>query len=422
MQILFDISRLMHRGLDRTPTGIDRVDLAYAAHLGNNACDISYCYSTSRPRILRPAEAAIFARRPALQIDTPIDRNEPHFEELCALLAKPPKAWGKAAGAVRLAGKAPRQSTFAALLSDAFKHKPRGRSLPPDLNGTIYLHTSHSGLEKPGVLEEIKMRGGRVAVMVHDLIPLDYPEYCRPHSAEQHQHRLLSIQKRADLILANSSYTLRRLEAWAQANGLTLPPARVVPLGVFPRYLSRAGLRPPTGARDYFVMAGTISARKNHAFMLTIWRRLAEQLGEKCPVLVIAGRRGWEMEAAADLMDRCPALAGHVVEVSQLDDFSLASLMAGAQAVLQPSLVEGFSLPVAEAQSLGVPVIASDIDVHREIAAPGTVLVDPLDGPEWLSLIKARVGGHGSQVRHSWRALDQRDHVASAVEAMRCLQ
>jgi glycosyltransferase involved in cell wall biosynthesis len=49
--------------------------------------------------------------------------------------------------------------------------------------------------------------------------------------------------------------------------------------------------------------------------------------------------------------------------------------------------VEGFGLPVAEAHLLGVPVIASDIAAHREVAGNGALYLSPLDGTGWREAI-----------------------------------
>ena len=82
---------------------------------------------------------------------------------------------------------------------------------------------------------------------------------------------------------------------------------------------------------------------------------------------MVVGHRGWENENVIDVLDRSRGLAPFLVEASGLSDAGLASLIRGATAVVAPSSVEGFGLPVAEALSLGVPVIASDIAAHREV-------------------------------------------------------
>jgi len=141
-------------------------------------------------------------------------------------------------------------------------------------------------------------------------------------------------------------------------------------------------------APAYFVCVGTIEPRKNLAFLLTLWRRLADRMGEATPILVLAGQRGWENESIIDHLDRSPPIQRFVHEVSGLADAELAALIGGARALLSPSFSEGFNLPVAEALAAGTPVIASDIAVHRELA-DGAQLIDPLDGVAWMAAIEA---------------------------------
>ena len=127
---------------------------------------------------------------------------------------------------------------------------------------------------------------------------------------------------------------------------------------------------------------------------LGVRRRLAERMGagDAAPRAAFPGRRGWENEAIIDQLERAPAILRHVHEVNNLGDREVARLIRGASALLSPSFAEGFNLPVIEALSLSTPVIASDIPVHRELAA-GARLVDPLDGPGWLAAIDAALAG-----------------------------
>lgn len=417
MHIMFDISRLLTRGLYRTPTGIDRLDLAYATHLAEGHSKVSFCFGRQPEKLRVTIRATLPYSGRSVEA---IPAAEPHFESLCALLANPALLHNSRM-TTRLRPARTRFQPALDTLAKAWRPNPRAQALPQNLNGIIYLHTSHFGLEMSGALATPKARGARVVALLHDLIPLDYPEYSRPGEAERHENRLKNIQANADLVLVNSNYTQHRLRTWANSQQLVLPPVRVVPLGVAPRYQTRLGLRPPVSARPYFVMVGTLEPRKNHVFMLTLWRRLASELGPQCPVLVIVGKRGWEMEAAADLLERCPSFSSNVIEINGLSDFSVASLILGAHAVLQPSLVEGFGLPVAEAQALGIPVIASDVEAHREIAAPDTALIDPLDGPGWLAQIRLHLAGPPKKAPSTRPALDQSTHVALALDAINSL-
>jgi glycosyltransferase involved in cell wall biosynthesis len=78
-----------------------------------------------------------------------------------------------------------------------------------------------------------------------------------------------------------------------------------------------------------------------------------------------------------------------VVEIGRCDDLELAGHLAGARALLFPSLAEGYGLPLIEALSSGTPVIASDLPVFREIGQGIPDLLDPIDGPAWERAVMA---------------------------------
>jgi len=136
-------------------------------------------------------------------------------------------------------------------------------------------------------------------------------------------------------------------------------------------------------------VCGTIEPRKNHVFLLNLWRELAKQSSE-IPALVVVGKRGWNSETAIDMLERSPSLTRTVVEVSGLTTPGLKRLMDNAVALLAPSISEGFGMPLAEAAAAGLPVIASQIDPFREFPAANITLIDPLDGQGWLRAIRER--------------------------------
>ena len=117
------------------------------------------------------------------------------------------------------------------------------------------------------------------------------------------------------------------------------------------------------------------------------WR--SAPAGAPPPKLLVIGRRGWENENVVDLLERCEILRGPVQELGSPPDRQVAALLAGARAVLYPSFVEGYGLPVAESLGLGVPVICSDVASLREVGGGVPEYLDPLDGPAWRRMIEA---------------------------------
>jgi glycosyltransferase involved in cell wall biosynthesis len=75
---------------------------------------------------------------------------------------------------------------------------------------------------------------------------------------------------------------------------------------------------------------------------------------------------------------RSASSLGDVKVLSRLSDLDLDRLYASATMVIQPSLEEGFGLPVLEALAGGVPVCCSDVDALREAAQGRARLFDPL--------------------------------------------
>lgn len=384
--VLFDASRLLSRVERTAPTGVDRVCLAYAEWL-LGLPDVALTAVRGRndqltvidPIWFRKCVTTLRARWTGALSERSLTLSETRLMETLGSEAKPSES---------IIGAPPPVQTRPSMrgsrvLKDLFRTR-WASELPPS---SLYFNVGHTGLCDPAILRSLEARGIDRIILLHDLIPITHPEFCRPGDGDKHRLRVLTTLRHASQILVNSRYTADELVAFARREGIAPPPIEVVHLGVEPTFLKPA---PASAPRPYFVHIGTIEARKNLAFLLTIWRRLQERMGEAAPQLVLVGRYGWENEAVLDHLERSPALRGLVHQVSNLPDSALASLMRNARALVAPSSVEGFDLPAVEASAMGVPLIASDIPAHRELA-PHARLIDPLDGLGWLEALQEAV-------------------------------
>lgn len=374
--LLLDASRLVwRRWVGRPPTGIDRVCLAYCARYAGRAQAVVQWRRGTRGRIhvLSPALSAhLFALLLA-----PGDDFRARFLRLA------PRIAAAGGGGAALAGR-------------------------------IYLNIGHTGLDDPALPQWVGRSRVRAVFLLHDLIPLTHPEFCRAGEAERHRARIAHALGCATGIIANSAATLNELDAHARAAGLPRPPTVAAWIS---GHEPPATITPARFDRPWFVTVGTIEGRKNHALLLQVWQRLAAALGAQTPLLVIVGARGWEADLAQALIDRGPGLAGHVIERAGVDDAALAGLIAGARALLMPSFAEGFGLPVIEALQLGTPVITSNLPVFAEIAGTIPTMLDPTDGPGWLAAIRAFLGDGRERARQiaamaGFRAPDWPGHFA----------
>jgi len=344
MEIVIDVTRLAGRFMKgRLPTGVDRVSLEYIRHFGDRAH--AMVRLGQREMILpRPASLRLF--------ELLLRPSQGFIGEMIRLAVQEfPGMWNKGC-----------------------------------LQGAFLFNTGHSGLERAAYPSALGRLGVRPIFFVHDLIPITYPEYCRRGESDKHVVRMNNVLDLACGVITNSAATLEELGNFAKKYGKPMPPSVTAPL-------ASAALPPPLAKRPmtapYFVVLGTIEPRKNHWLLLQVWRRLVEQMGTGAPRLVIIGQRGWECENVVDLLERCEALRGYVTELPACSDAELSTWLKHAQALLFPSFAEGYGIPLVEALSIGVPVIASDLPVFREIAGNIPDYLDPLDGMGWIGRIKA---------------------------------
>lgn len=386
--ILFDTTRLLTRLRHAAPTGIDRVDLAYLRrYVGDRPDGRGAAIVRETTRILPDAKASALRERIAARWneEVPADRD-PGLARIRGWLrgqrAEPDPPPEQTPPRGRWRGLVEEQ--LFKLAAPSWADAPRAAA-----RDAIFLHSSHLRLDRPKLFDWLSERRDiRPVFFVHDLIPIEYPEYGVPGEAARHMMRMATVARHAAAVLVNSADVGERFARLVRREGWRTSPIAVAPLGVEPAFLPKGPPSPTEAGRPYFVVCSTIEARKNHLLLLQLWRELATASDDEVPALVIVGRRGWESESAVDLLDRCPAIRDHVLEATALSTPALAALVRGARALLMPSFAEGYGIPVAEALSLGTPVIASDLPVFREVAGPAAELLHPLDGPGWLSALR----------------------------------
>jgi glycosyltransferase involved in cell wall biosynthesis len=375
---LLDVTRSLRRA-GRLPTGVDRVELAYMQALLDQSKPV---FALARTRL-----GYLLLDRSGLE------------GVLLRLQGEVP--WGRATGLSWMGrGDLTRRRAESDLRRLAI-----GRAVPARLprllathlpSGCSYLNVGHSNLTQR-VLSTLQRQGVRIIAMVHDLIPLTHPETQRAAQREGFAQMVGRLQQRADLILCNSAATKAEVVTYMSARG-SVPACLVAPLGV---KLHHAGPQPvvmPAGfdpGLPYVMVLGTIEPRKNHALLLDVWDDLlAKGIALQ---LVICGSRGWLNQAVFERLDQWRDRGAGVFEMAGLTDGQVAHVMQGAQALLFPSLAEGYGLPALEARALGCPVICSDLPVFREGLGNNAVYLNVNDAYSWtIEMIKVAQDG-GSQ-------------------------
>lgn len=364
MHVILDVSRLLYCVLRPAPSGVDRVEMAYARRWATEGADAT---------LVAQSPWGWFAALPRTQV-----------QELVDVLGE---VWSQ--GPDHGPGLRRARQIALALAGRMLAGIGRGelvrriRANPR----SVFLLVSHRALEQVAPIVALRRTGARFVPLIHDLIPTTHPEYSRPFQIERHARRIANTAELADGVIVNSATTADTLLPYLLGQS-RVPPIAVAPLGVELR--PPPAVTAPGGSRrraPYFVVLGTIEPRKNHLLLLNLWRDLAARLGPEAPRLLIVGRRGWENENILDMLDRCAALRGLVREIPSPPDAEVSRLVAGARALLFPSFVEGYGLPLAEALALGVPAICSDLPALREVGGDVPEFLDPLDGPAWREAV-----------------------------------
>ena len=214
---------------------------------------------------------------------------------------------------------------------------------------------------------------------IHDLIPLDHPEWFNRRFAQWYAWLLPRLAKRVRQIIAISEFTKQRV---IELLGVSAAKIVVIPNGVDARFSPRSSGEIEAAKRGlsiadsrYLLCVGSLEPRKNLLRLFEAWRK-AQALTPDDVVLVVAGPAANARVFGSAPIGNIPSRVHFTGYVS--DEF-LPSLYSGALAVVYPSLYEGFGLPPLEAMACGAPVVTSNNTSLPEVVGDGAVLVDPYD-------------------------------------------
>ena len=389
-EIVLDICHLSLGFWRETPAGVDRVDASFAAHFlsADDPNRKALLFTPLGPRAIPVADARrIFEGVQIHWGETKRSEEDKAFRRVReALMGLPPAQPLRPRNAAIFYrfGKALRIGAKAALL-----HAGAWGRIAAIGTNAVYLNVSQYPLSSPSYFRWLQERPDvKPVFMIHDLLPIQYPEFFHPASVKRHARRLNVFAEIAAAAIVSTPAVADSLLAYLKRLGRKTLPLLIQPLPVSRTFLGPREHDEDLASRPYFIICGTIEPRKNHLLLLNLWRELARLSGFAIPKLIVAGARGWENENVVDMLERCPAIRDHVIEASGLSTPSLKRLIDNARAVLMPSFAEGYGLPVAEALAAGTPVLASDLPSLRAMGGSAITWLDPVDGLGWLAAIR----------------------------------
>lgn len=284
-----------------------------------------------------------------------------------------------------------------------------------------------------GLIKTLASRHGiRLALLIYDIIPLQYPEWCDRGLVRIFRAWFSTVMPLADTIFSISHATAIDLKRYAGQNDVRLrADVKVVPIGTgFSRsrspdmaMLPSSRLLPRT---DYALIVSTIEARKNHELLFRVWNRLlAEKPRKQVPTLVFAGRVGWLVSDLMQELYNCNWLDGKIQLVDNPTDAELELLYRGCLFTLFPSLYEGWGLPVTESLSFGKPCVISNRSSLPEAGSELARYFDPENANEAYETIRSTIedvaglAAWEGRIRQTFRPVPWKETASAILDGLR---
>ncbi|MFQ6540249.1 MULTISPECIES: glycosyltransferase [Aphanothece] len=238
----------------------------------------------------------------------------------------------------------------------------------------------------------------RLILMVHDIIQYVKHWWYGAESTEfiQNARRIIPFCSK---IISISDQTTQDLLRFCTAEQCICPPIFRITQGA--DNLGRGALPPSNDASKqllesfisaigdgkFILCVNAIDIRKNHLMLLSCWEILFDELGSECPSLVMVGKRGWNSDYFVSQLLHHNLFNKKLFLLEGIYDNELQWLYSHASMCLNPSLYEGWGMPVAEAVLHAKLCLVSSASSLKEVAPYHSILLDPCNPREWAETI-----------------------------------
>ena len=216
--------------------------------------------------------------------------------------------------------------------------------------------------------------------MFHDVAYLRYPEYLQPRIRKFYAKWIPRYIAYTQHIITVSEFSKSEL-----IDGYKVHPDKisVVYNGITDAYKPLDAAQQDvirkkyTQGRPYFVFLGALHPRKNVLTLVKAFDHFKSSHSSDVQ-LILAGRDAWHNKELFETIEKSPFKKEiHLPGYVRTED--AVPLVASAEAMIYPSIYEGFGLPMVEAMACGVPVICSNVSSLPEVAGNAALQFDPMD-------------------------------------------
>lgn len=201
---------------------------------------------------------------------------------------------------------------------------------------------------------------------IHDVIFRQFPNQYKPIDRYIYHKKTSNALQRSDLLLVPSEYTKKSILNFYSVDSSKI---RVIYQSINPEFLKHQW--EPNWEQPYFVYHSSFNQRKNHDRLI----RAFANLKDKTIKLVLIGEGKEQFKLLQTINEL--GLSNRVEIYGHLNLNELIIKLKQSVGFVYPSIFEGFGIPLTEVASMGIPIIASDIEVFRELMGEEISYFDP---------------------------------------------
>ena len=274
-------------------------------------------------------------------------------------------------------------------------------------------------------LDFFKSKGGVVTAIIYDIIPITHSQFCDITLTKIFKKWFLTSIDYVDNYITISNTIKNDLITYLKDEKYNLEDKKFDyfllggDFGYSKKnsYELKDKLTKTFNERPTYIIVSTIEPRKNHKYLLDTFEILWERHIDIN--LAIIGRVGWRVDKLMERIDSHKEFNKRLFVLSDINDRELLYAYKNAKMLLFPSIVEGFGLPIVESLSNGLPVLASDTPVHREVGGDKIGYFD-ISNPDDLvkQIVDIEANGIPKElmVDENYKWLDWRDSTQMLLE------
>ena len=244
-------------------------------------------------------------------------------------------------------------------------------------------------------IDKAKSCGAEIMVCLYDLLPIDFAPVFPFRTQQIFRRWFGEIIIEADRLMAISHTVADDYRRYCAENRLNPKNGQQIYVWTLGADFSGNRHQQATprserlahAGRPFFISVGTLGTIKSQAFTIDAFEDLWAQGADLA--FLIVGRPGWGSRALQSRIRNHPEFGRRLFWFPDAGDNELAWLYAHAHGLICASLVEGFGLPLVEGIAMGLPVLASDIPIFREVGADDVCFFDHLDRQSLAALVKS---------------------------------